>query len=83
MRSFAKYGQRVLYFFLMVIICSFISFVCLFFICLKLDDLVSSVQGVTVSCEPKDLNVSLQIPLDSKGETSYNWTVHVSYEVGL
>ena len=53
------------------------------FVRLQLEDLVSDLPGVTVTCEPKDLNVSLQVPLDSEGEKSYSWTVRVSYEVRL
>ncbi|XP_068761782.1 3'-5' exoribonuclease HELZ2-like isoform X3 [Montipora capricornis] len=46
----------------------------------KLDELVQSVAGVTVSYEPQELDVSLQIPLNSKGKISHSWTIRVNYE---
>ncbi|KAJ7378344.1 hypothetical protein OS493_023598 [Desmophyllum pertusum] len=49
----------------------------------KFKDLVSSLPEVTVTCEPKDPNISLQVPLDSEGEKTYSWTLRLFYEVRL
>ncbi|XP_015762501.1 PREDICTED: uncharacterized protein LOC107341573 [Acropora digitifera] len=46
----------------------------------KLDELVSSVAGVTVTSEPEELAVQLQIPLNSQGSTSHCWKIRVDYE---
>ncbi|XP_068760491.1 3'-5' exoribonuclease HELZ2-like isoform X4 [Montipora capricornis] len=46
----------------------------------KLDELVPSVAGVTVSYEPQELDVSLQIPFNSEGKMSHSWTIRVNYE---
>ena len=42
---------------------------------------MTSVAGVTVSYEPQELDVSLQIPLNSEGKISHSWTIRVNYEV--
>ena len=47
----------------------------------KLKELVSSLPGVSVTCRPRDLNVSLLVSLESEGEIKYSWTIHVCYEV--
>ncbi|XP_015780761.1 PREDICTED: uncharacterized protein LOC107358681 [Acropora digitifera] len=46
----------------------------------KLDELVSRVAGVTVTSEPEELAVQLQIPLNSQGSTSHCWKIRVDYE---
>ncbi|XP_068672377.1 3'-5' exoribonuclease HELZ2-like isoform X2 [Montipora foliosa] len=46
----------------------------------KVDELVTSVAGVTVSYEPQELDVSLQVPLNSEGKISHSWTIRVNYE---
>ncbi|KAJ7378405.1 helicase [Desmophyllum pertusum] len=49
----------------------------------KFKDLVSSLPEVTVTCEPKDPNISLQVPLDSEGEKTYSWTLRLFYESSI
>lgn len=44
---------------------------------------MSSLPGVTVTCEPKDFDVSLQVPLNSEGDNRYSWSLQLSYEVRL
>jgi len=44
---------------------------------------VSRLPGVTVTCEPEDLDVSLQVPLNSEGENRYSWSLQICYEVRL
>ncbi|KAJ7378398.1 hypothetical protein OS493_023654 [Desmophyllum pertusum] len=49
----------------------------------KSNDLVPSLPGVTVTCEPEDPNISLQVPLDSEGEKTYSWTLRLFYESSI
>ena len=44
---------------------------------------MSRVAGVTVTSEPEELAVQLQIPLNSQGSTSHCWKIRVDYEVRL
>ncbi|XP_022780315.1 probable helicase with zinc finger domain isoform X1 [Stylophora pistillata] len=46
----------------------------------KFEDLVPSLPGVTVLFDPHDLDVTLQVPLNSKEETKYSWTLRFHYE---
>ena len=36
-----------------------------------------------MTCEPRDLDVSLQVPLNSKGEKRYSWSFLICYEVRM
>lgn len=49
----------------------------------QVDELLSKLSGVTVTYEPTDLDVSLQVPLNSKEENRYSWTLRICYEVRL
>ena len=49
----------------------------------QVEDLVPLLPGVTVTCEPRDLDVSLQVPLNSKGENRYSWSLQICYEVRI
>lgn len=53
------------------------------FIFYQVEDLVSRLQGVAVTFEPRDLDVSLQVPLNSEGENRYSWSLRICYEVRL
>ena len=44
---------------------------------------MSMLPGVTVTCEPRDLDVSLQVPLNSEGENRYSWSLQIGYKVRL
>ena len=44
---------------------------------------MSLLPGVTVMCEPRDLDVLLQVPLNSEGENRYGWSLQICYEVRL
>ena len=47
----------------------------------KLDNLTDCLDGVTVTCEPKELNVPLAVPLDSFDLQTHHWTVCLQYNV--
>ena len=49
----------------------------------QVEDLVPSIPGVNVSCDPPDLDVTLQVPLNSEEETQYSWNLRIHYEVRL
>jgi len=49
----------------------------------KVEDLVSRLPEVRVTYEPTDLDVSLQVPLNSDGENRYTWSLQICYEVRL
>ena len=44
---------------------------------------MSHVAGVTVTSEPKERTIQLQIPLNSEGSISHCWKIRVDYEVRL
>lgn len=56
---------------------------CVAFIFHQVEDLVSRLPGVAVTYEPRDLDVSLQVPLNSEGENRYSWSLRICYEVRL
>ena len=44
---------------------------------------MSLLPGVNVTCEPRDLDVLLQVPLNSEGENRYGWSLQICYEVRM
>ena len=50
---------------------------------IKSETLVHSLSGVTFTSEPRDLHVSLQVPLHKEGVNNYSWTINMRFQVRL